>query len=135
MLFSDYDTRLAAYAVIIDELKRLLVTWWNGAGHGIPGWTMPGGGVEYDESLVEAVQREVLEETGYVVWRWEHRSWRTPSLRPAAVATDGCSRPSGLCTRRSSSGASSARRRSVAARTTPPGCPSSRSRGSSPDPP
>lgn len=67
MLFSDYDTRLAAYAVIIDESKRLLVTWWNGAGHGIPGWTLPGGGVEYDESLVEAVQREVLEETGYVV--------------------------------------------------------------------
>src|SRR6476620_23481 len=28
---------------------------------------MPGGGVEYEESLTEAVEREVLEETGYLV--------------------------------------------------------------------
>jgi 8-oxo-dGTP diphosphatase len=65
--FSDYDTRLAAYAAVVDEQQRLLLTWWNGEGRGTPSWSMPGGGVEYEESLTEAVQREVLEETGYLV--------------------------------------------------------------------
>ena len=67
MHFSDYDTRLAAYAAVVDEQQRLLLTWWNGEGRGTPGWSMPGGGVEYEESLTEAVEREVLEETGYLV--------------------------------------------------------------------
>lgn len=67
MHFSEYDTRLAAYAALVDDDQRILLTWWNGEGHGIPCWTMPGGGVEYEESLVEAVEREVLEETGYLV--------------------------------------------------------------------
>ncbi len=65
--FSDYDTRLAAYAAVVDDQDRLLLTWWNGEGRGVPGFSMPGGGVEYHESLVEAVEREVLEETGYAV--------------------------------------------------------------------
>jgi 8-oxo-dGTP pyrophosphatase MutT (NUDIX family) len=65
--FSDYDTRLAAYAAVVDDEKRLLLAWWNGEGRGTPGWSMPGGGVEFDESLTEAVEREVLEETGYLV--------------------------------------------------------------------
>lgn len=65
--FSEYDTRLAAYAAIMDNENRLLLTWWNGEGRGTPGWSMPGGGVEYEESLVKAVEREVLEETGYMV--------------------------------------------------------------------
>jgi 8-oxo-dGTP pyrophosphatase MutT (NUDIX family) len=30
-------------------------------------WVLPGGGVEVGESLIEAVQREILEETGYQV--------------------------------------------------------------------
>ncbi|MEW1952018.1 NUDIX domain-containing protein [Terrabacter sp. NPDC080008] len=67
MHFSEYDTRLAAYAAIVDEEQRLLLTWWNGEGRETPCWTLPGGRVEYEESLVEAVEREVLEETGYVV--------------------------------------------------------------------
>jgi 8-oxo-dGTP diphosphatase len=65
--FSDYDTRLAAYAAVVDEQQRLLLAWWNGEGRGTPAWSMPGGGVEYEESLTQAAQREVLEETGYVV--------------------------------------------------------------------
>ena len=65
--FSDYDTRLAAYAAVVDDEKRLLLTWWNGEGRGTPGWSIPGGGVEFEESLTEAVEREVLEETGYLV--------------------------------------------------------------------
>ncbi len=50
--FSGYATRLAAYATVIDGEDRLLLTWWNGEGRGVPGFTMPGGGVEYDESLL-----------------------------------------------------------------------------------
>lgn len=65
--FSDYDTRLAAYAAIVDDDGRLLLAWWNGEGRGVPGFSMPGGGVEFDESLEAAVEREVLEETGYTV--------------------------------------------------------------------
>ncbi|TDO27671.1 ADP-ribose pyrophosphatase YjhB (NUDIX family) [Kribbella sp. VKM Ac-2527] len=67
MDFTDYDTRLAAYAVIIDQHDRILLTWFNGGGHSPGCWTMPGGGVEFDESLQQAVVREVLEETGYSV--------------------------------------------------------------------
>lgn len=67
MHFSDYDTRLAAYAVILDG-DRILLTWWNGERHPErAGWSLPGGGVEYDETVLEAVVREVREESGYDV--------------------------------------------------------------------
>ncbi len=62
--FTEYDTRLAAYALIIDDQDRILLSWFNGS---TPGWTLPGGGVEYEEQLEEAVHREVYEETGYQV--------------------------------------------------------------------
>jgi 8-oxo-dGTP pyrophosphatase MutT (NUDIX family) len=65
--FTDYDTRLAAYAVIVDEYDRILLTWYIGGEHSPACWSMPGGGVEFDESLQQAVAREVLEETGYTV--------------------------------------------------------------------
>lgn len=67
MEFTDYDTRIAAYAVIIDQQDRILLSWYNGRGRGEPGWTLPGGGVEYTETAESAVVREVLEETGYSV--------------------------------------------------------------------
>lgn len=63
MEFTEYDTRLAAYAVMTDG-PRLLLTWFNGS---VPSWSLPGGGVEFDESVEEAVVREVREETGYDV--------------------------------------------------------------------
>jgi 8-oxo-dGTP diphosphatase len=65
--FTEYDTRLAAYAVIVDDRERILLTWYNGKGRGEPGWTLPGGGVDYAETLEAAVVREVREETGYIV--------------------------------------------------------------------
>jgi 8-oxo-dGTP diphosphatase len=65
--FTEYDTRLAAYAVIVDEQDQILLTWFVGSGHAAACWSMPGGGVEFDESLQQAVVREVLEETGYTV--------------------------------------------------------------------
>jgi len=62
---ADYDTRIAAYAVIVDESDRILLALWNEASP--PQWTMPGGGVELFETVEEAVVREVREETGYEV--------------------------------------------------------------------
>lgn len=65
MHWTEYDTRLAAYAVIVDERDRILLALWNEASQ--PLWTMPGGGVEFGEGVAEAVVREVLEETGFDV--------------------------------------------------------------------
>lgn len=64
--FYDYDTRLAAYAVIVWD-DRVLLAWWNGEGHSEPGWSMPGGGVDLPETAAQGVVREVREETGYDV--------------------------------------------------------------------
>ncbi len=65
MDFCDYDTRLAAYAVIVDDRERILLALWNeGATRQ---WTLPGGGVELDETVEEATVRELREETGYDV--------------------------------------------------------------------
>lgn len=67
MHFTEYDTRMAAYAVIVDA-GRILLSWYNGGTRGgTSHWTLPGGGVEFDESLEQAVTREVREETGYIV--------------------------------------------------------------------
>jgi 8-oxo-dGTP diphosphatase len=63
--YTDYDTRLAAYAVIVDEQDRILLALWNEPEQGR--WTMPGGGVELHETVEEAVVRELREETGYDV--------------------------------------------------------------------
>ena len=65
MDFRDYDTRLAAYAVVVDDSDRVLLALWNEqAEHS---WTLPGGGVELEETAAEGAVREVREETGYDV--------------------------------------------------------------------
>lgn len=63
--FTDYDTRLAAYVVIVDEHDRVLLALWNEAD--VPLWTLPGGGVELHETPEEGAVREAREETGYDV--------------------------------------------------------------------
>jgi 8-oxo-dGTP diphosphatase len=67
MDFTDYHTRLAAYVLLVDEHERVLLAWWNGEGHSDPGWSLPGGGIEFDESIRDGLVREVFEETGYQV--------------------------------------------------------------------
>jgi 8-oxo-dGTP diphosphatase len=65
MEYTDYDTRLAAYAVIVDNRDRLLLALWNEAD--TPQWTLPGGGVDLLESVEEGAVREVREESGYTI--------------------------------------------------------------------
>jgi len=62
---TEYDSRLAAYAVVVDDRDRMLLALWNEVAE--PLWTLPGGGVELAESVEEGVVREVREETGYDV--------------------------------------------------------------------
>ena len=68
MEFTKYDTRVAGYAVIVDPADRVLLSWWNG--ESMPeraAWSLPGGGIEFDEAVEDGVVREVYEETGYRV--------------------------------------------------------------------
>lgn len=64
MEFTEYDTRLGAYAVVVREGHVLLALWNEPE---IPTWTLPGGGVELHEALEDGAVREVREETGYDV--------------------------------------------------------------------
>ena len=65
MEFTDYDTRLAAYAVVRDAEGRVLLALWNEAER--RQWTLPGGGIELHERIEDGAVREVREETGYDV--------------------------------------------------------------------
>ena len=67
MEFTEYHTRLAAYVLVLDDQDRALLAWWNGEGHSKPAWSLPGGGVDFQESIRDGLVREVFEETGYHV--------------------------------------------------------------------
>lgn len=56
------DIRVAAYGVIVDDDRILLAHWRE---NGRSGWTLPGGGIDPGEDPVDAVVREIAEETGY----------------------------------------------------------------------
>lgn len=53
--------RISAYAIILKNGKFLMTQSGNGQ------WVFPGGGVEERETVLEAVVRECLEETGYTI--------------------------------------------------------------------
>ena len=57
-----FDTRPAAYAVVIRDAEILLAYWKQ---DGREGWTLPGGGLDLAEHPVDGCRREVHEETGY----------------------------------------------------------------------
>ncbi|WP_459385340.1 NUDIX hydrolase [Arthrobacter humicola] len=57
-----FDTRPAAYAVIIRDAGILLAYWKQ---DGREGWTLPGGGLDLAEHPVDGCRREIQEETGY----------------------------------------------------------------------
>ncbi|MDH2413226.1 NUDIX domain-containing protein [Nocardioides sp. CER19] len=62
--YTDYDTRLAAYVVVVRD-DRVLLALWNDEER--RRWTLPGGGVELQETTAEGAVREAREETGYDV--------------------------------------------------------------------
>jgi len=57
--------RVAVGAVVMHEGRVLVVERGNPPAQGI--WALPGGSVELGETLAEAAEREVFEETGIVV--------------------------------------------------------------------
>ncbi|MFN8110394.1 MAG: NUDIX domain-containing protein [Thermoleophilia bacterium] len=61
-----YDIRFAAYALITDGARVLLVRLREPTPSGLR-WTLPGGGVELHETPEQALHREMLEETGHTV--------------------------------------------------------------------
>ena len=60
-------TRVAAYALIVDESRILLVRISAEVPGAVGQWTLPGGGLEFGEQPEAGVVREVREETGLCV--------------------------------------------------------------------
>jgi 8-oxo-dGTP diphosphatase len=89
--FSEYDTRVAAYAVIVDERQRILLALWNEVQP--PVWTIPGGGVELAETVEEGAVRELREETGYEVRLGRLLGVHSHVFPPEARVTSSGSRP------------------------------------------
>jgi 8-oxo-dGTP diphosphatase len=88
--FRAYDTRLAAYALLTDAHARVLLALWNEGPE--PLWTLPGGGVDLDETVYEAAVREVREETGYQI-ALQGVLGVDSFVIPAAEQPDGVARP------------------------------------------
>lgn len=71
--------RLAVRCLLIDQHERVLLQQVTDPGDGAVFWIAPGGGVESDESDLDALRRELREETGITeivpgpaVWTRQH---------------------------------------------------------------
>ena len=62
-----------AGGLLADDRGLLLVA--NRRRDGRVDWSTPGGVVDAGETLIDALQREVVEETGFVVDRWHGPCW------------------------------------------------------------
>lgn len=56
--------RIGAYAVCVDEQRRILLCRITAVTNRPGWWTLPGGGVDFGEHPIDAVVRELHEETG-----------------------------------------------------------------------
>ena len=77
--------QLAVSAVIFRDGKVLLLKRTKSPGHGF--WSLPGGRVEFGESLHTALAREVDEETGLTIDIVALAGWR--EVLPAAGGSGG----------------------------------------------
>ncbi len=83
--------RVAAYAVIVDDDQRILLSHWIEGRR--PAWTMPGGGLEPGEDPERAVKREVREETGYRAQVGELLGIHSRVIPPGRRIPDGATEP------------------------------------------
>ena len=60
---------VVAAAILLDRQGRVLLVGNDWQGYGKVRWTLPGGVVERGESTIDALGREVLEETGLSITR------------------------------------------------------------------
>lgn len=66
---------VVAAAILLDAQGRVLLVGNDWQGHGRVRYTLPGGVVERGESTIEALYREVTEETGLEVTEVEHLAY------------------------------------------------------------
>ena len=60
-------TRIAAYGLVLQNQRILLCRLSEHLPRDAGYWTLPGGGLNFGEAPVEAMVREVSEETGFIV--------------------------------------------------------------------
>jgi 8-oxo-dGTP diphosphatase len=66
---------VVAAAILLDRQGRVLLVGNDWHGHGQVRWTLPGGVVERGESTLEALSREVKEETGLAITGIRHLAY------------------------------------------------------------
>jgi len=66
---------VVAAAILLDSRGRVLLVGNDWQGHGNVRYTLPGGMVERGESTLDALKREVLEETGLKVTAISHLAY------------------------------------------------------------
>lgn len=66
---------VVAAAILLDSQGRVLLVGNDWQGHGNVRYTLPGGVVERGESTLDALHREVKEETGLTITRIRHLAY------------------------------------------------------------